>query len=140
MTSGLYDKGRQKFGEAAINWASDTIKVVPVDGIVYTVNLATHEFLTDLGAIPAAFAAVAATLGSKTFTNGVADAADISFATVLALTNTVSALVIYKDTGTAATSPLIAYVDSVTGFPIVNPSSLTIPITWDNGANKIFKL
>jgi hypothetical protein len=47
--------------------------------------------------------------------------------------------VIYKDTGTAATSPLIAYIDTATGLP-VTPNGGDITVTWDNGSNKIFKL
>ena len=49
------------------------------------------------------------------------------------------ALLIYKDTGTEATSPLIAYIDTATGLP-VTPNGGNITVTWDNGTNKIFKL
>jgi hypothetical protein len=49
------------------------------------------------------------------------------------------ALVIYKDTGSAATSPLIAYIDTATGLP-VTPNGADVTVTWDNGSNKIFKL
>jgi hypothetical protein len=49
------------------------------------------------------------------------------------------ALVIYKDTGMASTSPLIAYIDTATGLPYT-PSGGNIDVAWDNGSNKIFKL
>ena len=49
------------------------------------------------------------------------------------------ALVIYKDTGTESTSPLIMYIDTATGLP-VTPNGGDITVTWDNGTNKIFKV
>ena len=51
----------------------------------------------------------------------------------------IEAIIIYSDTGTEATSPLIAYIDTATGLPIT-PNGGDIIVTWDNGANKIFKL
>ena len=48
-------------------------------------------------------------------------------------------MLIYKDTGDNATSPLIALIDSATGLPIT-PNGGDIIVVWDNGANKIFKL
>jgi len=52
--------------------------------------------------------------------------------------NTVEALVIYVDTGSAATSPLVAYIDtSVTGLP-VTPNGGDITVTWN--ASGIFAL
>ena len=52
------------------------------------------------------------------------------------------ALIIYKHTGTDATSRLIAYIDTVTGPAAlsVTPNGGDITIVFDNGANKIFKL
>jgi hypothetical protein len=49
------------------------------------------------------------------------------------------AVVMIKDTGDAATSPLIAYIDSATGLPIT-PSGSDITITWADTASKIFKI
>ena len=51
----------------------------------------------------------------------------------------VEALVIYQDSGVSATSRLIAYIDTATGLP-VTPNGGNITVTWDNGANRIFKL
>jgi hypothetical protein len=134
LTAALYDKGREAFLKGQINWASDTIKVALVDTGVYTVNISTHQFLSDLSGV----VGTAVTLTSPTTAAGVADAADVTFTAVTG--NSAEALVIYKDTGSAATSPLIAYEDSgVTGLP-VTPNGGDIGITWDNGANKIFKL
>jgi len=51
----------------------------------------------------------------------------------------IEAIVLYKDTGTDSTSPLIAFIDTATGLPIT-PNGGDIIVTWDNGPNKIFKL
>jgi len=135
MANSLYDKGREAFLTGAINWSSDTIKVVLVDGADYTVNLSTDQYLSDVPS--GARVATSSALGSKTTTAGVADAADV---TLTAVTGDPSeALVIYKDTGVASTSPLIAYIDTATGLP-VTPNGGDITIAWDSGANKIFKL
>lgn len=135
MANALYDKGREKFLTGAINWSSDSIKAVLVDAADYTVNLSTHEFLSDITA--GGRVATSAAFSSKTTTAGVADAADITFTAVSG--DPSEALVIYKDTGSAATSPLIAYLDTATGLP-VTPNGGDITVTWDNGSNKIFKL
>jgi len=78
------------------------------------------------------------TLASKTVTLGVFDAADITFTAVTA-GSTVKAVVLYKDTGVNSTSPLIAYIDTITGFPLATNGG-DISIVWDSGANKIFAL
>lgn len=99
------------------------------------VNLSTHQYLSDITA--GARIATSGNLASKTVTGGVADAADVTFSAVTGAT--VEAVVIYKDTGSAATSPLISYADDYTSLP-VTPNGGDITVTWDNGANKIFKL
>lgn len=135
MANALYDKGREAFLTAAVNWSSDNIKVVLVDAADYTVNLATHQFLSDITGVGRV--ATSGNLASKTVAAGVADAADVTFTAVTG--DQSEALVIYKDTGSAATSPLIAYIDTATGLP-VTPNGADITVTWDNGSNKIFKL
>ena len=135
MSSALYDKGREGFLSGAISWSSDTIKAVLVDAADYTVNLATHDNLDDVPG--GARVATSGALGSKTVTNGVADAADVTFTAVTG--DPSEAIVIYKDTGTESTSRLIAYIDTATGLP-VTPNGGDISVAWNDGANKIFKL
>jgi hypothetical protein len=135
MANALYDKGREAFLNGSINWTSDNIKVVLVDNADYTVNIASHQFLSDVAG--AGRVATSGNLGTKTTTAGVADAADVTFTAVTG--DQSESLVIYKDTGSAATSPLIAYIDTATGLP-VTPNGADITVTWDNGSNKIFKL
>jgi hypothetical protein len=79
--------------------------------------------------------AVSGNLGTKTTTNGVADAADVTFTAVTG--DSVEAVVLYRHTGTEGTSELIAYIDTATGLP-TTPSGGDITIQWN--ANGIFKL
>jgi hypothetical protein len=135
MANALYGKGRQRFLEGSIVILTDNIKAVLVDTGAYTVSIDTHEFLSDIAS--GARIATSGNLASKTSTLGVFDAADVTLTAVTG--TTVEAVVIYKDTGTASTSPLIAYIDTATGLP-VTPNGGDETITWDNGSNKIFKL
>ena len=137
MANALYDLGRQTFLEGGIAWLTDNIKAVLVDtrGGHYTVNLATDQFLSAIAAGDRI--ATSGNLASKTSSAGVADAADITMTAVTGAQ--VGAIVLYKDTGVAGTSPLIAYLDTVTGLPLT-PSGADETVAWDNGANKIFKL
>lgn len=123
MANALYPKGKEKFLGGSINMSSDTIKVVLVDGADYTYS-ASHEFLSD---ITSGGRVATATLGSKTLTGGVFDSADPTFTSVTGDPSEI--LVIYKDdSGTAATSPLIAYIDSGTGLSPVTPNGGDITV------------
>ena len=135
MANTLYDFARQRFLESQINWMTDTIKVILVDTGAYTPQTAVHQYLADIPI--SARIAGPVTLTSKTTTGGAADAADYTFTSVTGAS--IEAIVIYKDTGTEATSPLIAYIDTATGLPIT-PNGGDIIVTWDNGTNKIFKV
>lgn len=133
MANVLFDKGRQNFLEADIDWLADDIKVVLIKS-TYTLDQA-DEFIADVGAT---LNGESANLGTKDSTSGVADAADTSLtATDAAACN---ALILFKDTGNPATDLLIAYIDTATGLPFTPAAGGTVNIAWDNGANKIFKL
>ena len=133
MADALYTPFKELLLGGDIALDADTIKVALIDTGAYTFS-AAHDFWNDASA---GLVGTAATLGTKTITSGVFDAADVTFTAVTG--NTVEALIIYKDTGNAATSPLIAYIDSATGLP-VTPNGGDITITWSAGANKIFSL
>lgn len=135
MANALYRKGAEKLitgGTFALG--SDTIKAALVSSS-YTVNLATHEFYTS---ISADVLGTPVALGSKTLTLGVFDAADSTFSAV-ASGDTALAVVLYKDTGVAGTSSLLAYIDTITGFPLATNGG-DIQVVWDGGAYKIFSL
>lgn len=135
MANALYDKGRQGFLEGAIDWDTDDIRIILIDVADYTVNLATHDNLDDVAG--AARVATSGSLGSKTVTDGVADAGDVTLSAVSG--DPSEAIVGYKHTGTESTSRLIFYIDTATGLP-VTPNGNDIIVRWDNGSNRIFKL
>ena len=135
MANTLYDYCRQRFLEAQINWMTDTVKVILVSTSAYTPQTAVHQYLADIPVSGRIAGPV--TLTAKATTGGAADAADCTFTSVSGAT--INAIVIYKDTGTEATSPLIAYIDTATGLPIT-PNGGDIIVTWDNGVNKIFRV
>jgi hypothetical protein len=134
MANALYAKGKQKLLSGSINIPSDVIRVALVS-TAYTEQLALDEFYNGLS-----FAVLGTpqTLAGKTVTDGVFDANDVTFATVAA-GSTAKALVIYKDTGLPSTSPLIAFIDTITGFPLATNGG-DISIVWDAGTNRIFAL
>ncbi len=135
MANTLYDYARQRFLEAQINWMTDTVKAILVDTSAYTPQTSVHQYLSDISS--SARIAGPVTLTAKATTGGAADAADITFTSVSG--PSIEAIVLYVDTGTESTSPLIAYIDTATGLPIT-PNGGDIIVTWDNGANKIFKV
>jgi hypothetical protein len=124
MASALYPIGKKAILDASINLDTDTIKVALVDTGTYTYSSA-HDFYND---VSSAVVGTPQTLANTTTTGGTFDADNSTFTAVSG--STVEALVIYKDTGNAATSPLIAYIDSGTGLP-VTPNGGDITITWN---------
>lgn len=137
MASALYPLAKQSFisQSPSIDLDTDTIKVALVNIATDYTYSAAHQFLSSVTTYAGT---TAQTLTSVTVTNGVFNAAGATFTAVaVSAGKTVGALVIYKDTGTAATSPLVAYID---GFTAVTPNGGNITITWDTGVSKIFAL
>ena len=134
MSNAWYAKGKEKQLSATINLVSDTIKVMLVKN-TYPQNLATDEFVADISAYRLS---TDQTLGSKSVTGGVFDAGDVTYSAVTA-GDTSEGVVIYKDTGAEATSPLLMYIDTITGFPLATNGG-DIVIQWDNGAYKIYAM
>lgn len=132
MANAIYPKAKEKFLDALIDFPTDTIKIALIDTALYTYNSA-DEFWSSASA---ALVGTAATLASKTITNGVFDAADVTFTSVSGAS--VEALIIFKDTGSAATSPLIMYIDvAASGLP-VTPNGNNIDVQFN--ASGIFAL
>ena len=129
MASAIYPKFKQKIMEGSINIPSDTIKIALVDTGTYTYSSA-HEFFSSVTGV----VGTPVTLSNKSVVNGIFDADDATFSAVSG--NSVEAVVIYKDTGSAATSPLIIFIDGIS----VTPNGGSITIQFDSGANKIFAL
>ena len=134
MANAIYPLCKEALLSAGINFTSDTIKAALIDTGTYTYS-AAHQYWSSASA---ALVGTAATLGTKTVTTGTFDAAHVTYTAVSG--SSVEAIIIYKDTGVAATSPLISYLDTgYTGLP-VTPNGGDITIAWDSGTNKIFTL
>lgn len=131
MANALYDKGREAFLSGDITFDGDNIKCVLTRDVPDT---ATDQFLSDL----ASTVSTSPNLTGKTVTDGIADAADVTF-TAVAAGAAINYIVVYQDTGVSTTSRLIAAIDTATGLP-VTPNGGDIEIQWDNGPDKIFKL
>lgn len=134
MSNSLYAQGKERTLNKQIDWKADDIKAVIVSGD-YLPNLDADAFLS---AIQAYTLGQPQTLANKTTTRGVFDADDVSWLKVAAGA-TAKAVVLFKDTGEAGTSPLLAYIDTITGFPVATNGS-NVTVQWDSGAFKIFSL
>lgn len=139
MSNALYPKFKQKLIGAStlstgtpLDLASDTIKVALIDTGTYTYNSA-NEFWSSASS---ALVGTAVALTTKTVVNGLFDADDVTFTSVSGAS--VEALIIYKDTGSSATSPLIAYIDVVASGLPVTPNGGNILVQWN--ASGIFQL
>lgn len=134
MANALYTKAKEGLLNGDFDLNANDVRGILVDLADYTVDLATHNALDD---IPSGARVAVAALTGESLVDGVFDADDLTFPTVTG--DPSEALVLYKHTGTEATSLLIAYIDTATGLP-VTPNGGNILVQWDNGANKIFKL
>lgn len=111
MAAALYPSFKQLLLGAGINLTSDDIRVILIDTGVYTFS-SLHDFRDDItGVVGTASPA----LTSKTITSGVFDAANTVISSVTGAT--VEAIILYRNVGTAATDPLICFIDGLTLTP-----------------------
>jgi hypothetical protein len=134
MANTLYDLGRQGILDGTISMSSGSIKaLLATSG--YTPNTSTDEYVSNVGSGNIVVRSAAFT--SKTYSAGVFNAAGVTFSAVTG--SAASYIILYSDTGTDSTSRLVCIIDTATGLP-VTPNGGDITVTWDTGANKIFKL
>lgn len=134
MANAIYPKWKEAILNGGSNVAlNGTVRATLVDLADYTYN-ATHEFITS---VPAGGRVATVTLSSgKTYTNGLFDAADVTFPTVTG--DPSEAIILWIDTTVEATSRLVAFFDTgVTGLP-VTPNGGDINIVWN--VSGIFQL
>lgn len=134
MANVLYRKGAEKILSGEIDLIDDTIVARLVKN-TYAQNLSTDEFLSSVTKVTGSSDI---TLTTKSVTGGVFDADDISY-TAVPSGETSEGVVLAKWTGSEATSPVIAYIDTITGFPLATNGG-NVAVQWDNGAYKIFSL
>ena len=127
MANVFYAKGIEAFLEGSIAALSDTIKVSLVT-TGYTPNTSTDQYYNIISGGNITAAGVA--LGSKSGAGGALSAANLIWTSV---SGSASAYVIvWKDTGTSSTSPLICIIDTATGLP-VTPNGGDITVAWSGG-------
>lgn len=117
------------------NDGATSIKAALIDTGTYTYN-AAHDFFNDITGVVGTPQAI----GSKTVGTlgvGIFDGADVTFTAVSGAS--VEAILLYKDTGSAATSPLIGLIDTAASGLPVTPNGGDISIVWDN-TNGILKI
>lgn len=139
MANALYPLFKQSLlsQSPSVDLDTDTIKAAAVDLTADYTYSAVHQYKSSVTSYTGS---TDQTLTNPSITSGVFDADDVTYSALSqSAAKTVGAIVIYKDTGNAATSPLIAYIDTGTGLPIT-PNGGNIIISWDAGASKIFAL
>ena len=106
----------------AASWLSDNIKLVLLSAAyVYS---AAHANLSD---IASGVVATSGNLASKSNTAGLLKAANVTFAALTGAVITQAWL--YKDTGTAATSTLLIYINQGVGLPLT-PTGADEIVEW----------
>lgn len=128
--STLYLKGIEQAFLGNIDMEADTIKLDYM-ATSYTPDAGTDEFYSDVSASVASGAPTEtlASVDVRIDTGNARveiDAADVTEATI---TTTTDKFIIYKDTGVAATSPLIACIDIAEGT--LSPVAGTLSVTFN---------
>ena len=127
--SALYLKGIEQAYLGNIDFEGDTLKLKYM-ATSYTPAPTTENFLSDVSASEAAGAPTEtlANVDVRIDTGNSRVEIDFDDVTENTITTTTDKFIIYKDTGVAATSPLIAVADIVEGTlaPVAGTLSLTI--------------
>lgn len=137
MANAVYPKALKNLWGGSIIWSSHTFKIALLNSTPTYVS--THEFLADVDS-GSNIVALSSALSSKTVstTDGSIDAADVTFT---ALTGSaVRAWVLYKDTGSAATSPVLCWVDTKADSSPVNYTPNGSNYTIQFGASGIMSI
>lgn len=130
--STLYLKGIEQAFLGNIDFETDTIKLAYM-ATSYTPNVTTENFYSDVSANTASGAPSPITLANVDIridtgnTRVEFDADDVSSSTI---TTTTDKFIIYKDTGVASTSPLIACIDIAEG--VLSPVAGTLAVTFNS--------
>jgi hypothetical protein len=108
----LYGNAKTLLWTAGTNWTSANLKAVLVTA-AYVPNLATDQFLNVISGGDIVSSGVALT--GKSINLGALSANPVVFSGV-AVSAQVAMLVIYIDTGSSSTSPLVALINVATGL------------------------
>ena len=127
MANSMYGLGREAFLAGAIDALTDTLAISLVSSS-YTPNLSTDQYYSIISG--GAIIAGPVTLTSVTGSLGTLSAANTVFTSVSG--SAASYVVLFKNTGTSSTSPLIGLIDTATGLP-VTPNGGNITVAWSSG-------
>ena len=128
MANSMYGLGREAFLVGSIDALTDTLALAMFT-TAYTPNLTTDQFYST----PVASSGLVGSkvsLTSVTGALGTLSAGNVTFTSVSG--STASYLVLFKDTGTNSTSPLIGLIDTASGLP-VTPNGGNITVAWSGG-------
>lgn len=130
MAISVYPKFKQRLLSPGVDLVASTVKAVLYDKDARAFTT-TDQFLAD---VSAALVGPAGAIANRSVTSGVFDGDNVTLAAVSGATP--EYVLLYVDTGSAATSPLIGLLDGVT----VVPNGSDVTLAWNDGATKIFSL
>ncbi len=130
MASAVYPKALEAFLKADIDLDTVAVNAVLLDLATYTYN-AAHDFYDDLTGV---VGSESGDLASKTMTNGVFDAADITFSSVTGVE--VGAVAVFVDRGGVASADNLLSYNEFTSP--VTPNGGDITVQWN--ASGIFSI
>lgn len=136
MANAAYMKGiKRLLNGSGLVWGTGNWKCVLVDA-TYVVDLAAHEFLSDI--LVGKRVATSANMTTLSVADdGIFSADPAVFMSVTGASAPL--LVVYHDTAAAATSELLLYFDTLSGLPIT-PNGTNVTINWSTGADKLFHI
>jgi hypothetical protein len=142
VANAVFPKAKEGFLDGSIDLDTAVIKVALVRGYTYS---SSHTTVSEVTGAGATLHATSGALASKTVTDGVFDAADVTLTTPSADTNDHSLLIFQASAVgggadvASSSQRVIAWIDTGTGIPI-KPAGGDITVVWDSGSNKIFSL
>lgn len=142
MASQMFSKAREGFAIGEVDWDTAVIKAALVRG--YTFD-DTDKFVSDVIGGGGTIHGTPVALASKTATNGILDADDVTFTTPAANAND-HYILLYQSSAVgggadvaAGSQRVVAWIDTATGLPI-QPNGSNVTLAWDSGTNKIAHL
>lgn len=121
MAPSLYTSFKELVLSGGIDFTNDIFRVLLIDTGVYVFS-AAHSFRDDVTGV----IAISEILSGVTVTGGVVNA-DNGLATSIT-GNSIEAVILYRDVGTAATDNLVGYIDGLN----LTPDGNNININWHN--------
>lgn len=138
MANVWYPAGKRAFARGEVAWkfsGGTPIRVLAIDASRYAFSSA-HASLSDVAAASRVASAPLSLIDPSS--EGVIDAQDVSIPFPPDAPS-VEALIVYADTGTELTSPLLLYIDDAAGLPSVTGCP-QMNVAWSDGVHRIARL